>query len=28
MGAIRAAKFLSGKPPGFYSMEDALREIC
>jgi 4-hydroxy-tetrahydrodipicolinate reductase len=28
MGAIRAAKFLSGKPPGFYSMEDALRDIC
>ncbi len=28
IGAIRAAKFLSGKPPGFYSMEDALRDKC
>lgn len=28
MGAIRAAKFLYGKPPGFYKMEDALRDMC
>ena len=28
LGAIRAAKFLSGKPPGLYNMEDALRDMC
>ena len=25
MGAIRAAKFLAGKPPGLYKMEDVLK---
>lgn len=28
LGAIHAAKFLSGKPPGLYNMEDALRDTC
>ncbi len=27
MGAIRAAKFLAGKPPGLYRMEDVLSEL-
>lgn len=27
MGAIRAAKFLAGKSPGLYKMEDVLREL-
>ena len=27
MGAIRSAKFVSGKPPGLYKMEDVLREV-
>jgi len=26
-GALRAAKWIVGKPPGFYSMEDVLKEI-
>ena len=28
LGAIHAAKFLFGKPPGLYNMEDALRDMC
>jgi 4-hydroxy-tetrahydrodipicolinate reductase len=28
LGSIRAAKFLAGKPPGFYSMKDALKNMC
>ncbi|MCP4265186.1 MAG: 4-hydroxy-tetrahydrodipicolinate reductase [Candidatus Brocadiaceae bacterium] len=28
LGSIRAAKFLAGKPPGLYKMEDALSEMC
>ncbi len=28
LGSIRAAKFLAGKPPGFYNMKDALGEMC
>jgi len=27
LGSIRAAKFLAGKPPGLYKMEDALSEM-
>lgn len=27
-GAIRAAKFVAGKPSGLYDMEDVLKEIC
>ncbi len=28
LGAIRAAKFVADKPPGLYSMDDVLKEIC
>jgi 4-hydroxy-tetrahydrodipicolinate reductase len=28
LGSIRAAKFLAGKPPGFYNMKDALGDMC
>jgi 4-hydroxy-tetrahydrodipicolinate reductase len=28
LGSIRAAKFLAGKPPRLYKMEDALNEMC
>jgi len=27
LGSIRAAKFLAGKPPGFYNMKDALKDM-